>query len=112
MEVNPAELEGLVEGVIGWVAGLFTLGALLLLFRQAIENYVAGKLFKLSGGLAFDQPLLLSGRPARLIRVGLFRTIFYMSDRRSKMVVPNTQLALLTLECRLSEHPPALTDDD
>ena len=47
MDVNPAELEGLVEGVVGWIAGLFCLGALLLLFRQAIENYVAGKLFKL-----------------------------------------------------------------
>ena len=104
MEVDPAQVEGIVESLVGWGAGLFVMGCLLLLFRQAIENVVAGWVFKQGAELCHDQPVLISGRKARLIRVGILKTTFYMADRKSKMVVPNSQLGQLTLEVKLDRH--------
>ena len=115
MEVAAAHIEGIVESVAGYVAGLFVLGCLLLLFRQAIENVVAGFIFKQGAELKHDQPILISGRPARLVRVGILKTTFYMEiDRQTKLVVPNVQLNQLTLEVKLPKHIngiPAADDD-
>ena len=55
-----------------------------------------------------DDVIYISGRKARVVRVGLSKTIFYMRDRGTKMIIPNTQLKLLTLEKKLlhnGEHP-------
>lgn len=106
MEVDPAQLEGIFKGLVGWVAGLFALGALLLLFRSTIESVVAGWLFRRGSEVCLDQPILISGRPARLIRSGILTQVFYMEkDRGSKMIVPNSQLCTLTLEVRLLNGP-------
>ena len=103
-EVDPAQLEKVIQSVAGYAAGLFVLACLVLLSRQAIENIVAGWIFKRSAELSYDQTCLLSGRPARLIRVGTFRTIFIMTDRFTKLIVPNSQLHELVLEVKLSKH--------
>lgn len=106
MEVDPAQLENVFQGLVGWVAGLFALGALLLLFRSTIESVVAGWLFRRGSEVCLDQPILISGRPARLIRSGILTQVFYMEkDRGSKMIVPNSQLCTLTLEVRLLNGP-------
>ena len=115
MEVDAAHIEGIGESVAGYGAGLCVLGCLLLLFRQAIENVVAGFIFKQGAELKHDQPILISGRPARLVRVGILKTTFYMEiDRQTKLVVPNVQLNQLTLEVKLPKHfngIPAADDD-
>ena len=49
-----------------------------------------------------DDIIYISGRQARVVRVGLRRTIFYMTDRKTKMVVPNQQLKFLTIEKKLN----------
>jgi hypothetical protein len=106
MEVDPAQLEGIFKGLVGWVAGLFALGALLLLFRSTIESVVAGWLFRRGSEVCLDQPILIGGRPARLIRSGILTQVFYMEkDRGSKMIVPNSQLCTLVLEVRLLNGP-------
>ena len=106
MEVDPAQLEGIFKGLVGWVAGLFALGAVLLLFRSTIESVVAGWLFRRGSEVCLDQPILISGRPARLVRSGILTQVFYMEkDRGSKMIVPNSQLCTLTLEVRLLNGP-------
>ena len=106
MEVDPAQLEGIFKGLVGWVAGLFALGAVLLLFRSTIESVVAGWLFRRGSEVCLDQPILISGRPARLVRSGILTQVFYMEkDRGSKMIVPNSQLSTLVLEVRLLNGP-------
>ena len=106
MEVDPAQLEGVFKGLVGWVAGLFAIGCVLLLFRSTIESVVAGWLFRRGSEVCLDQPILISGRPARLIRSGILTQVFYMEkDRGSKMIVPNSQLCTLVLEVRLLNGP-------
>jgi hypothetical protein len=51
-----------------------------------------------------DDMLYISGRAARIVRVGFFRTVFYMVDRDTKMVVPNDRLKTLTIEKRLNRN--------
>ena len=104
-EIAHAQMTSLIEAVTGWGAGLFVMGCLLLLFRSTIENVVAGILFKRGAELKLDQTVLISGRFARLVRVGILKTVFYMENGvDSKMIVPNSQLVELTLEVRLDPH--------
>ena len=111
MEVDPAQLEGILEAVTGWGAGLFVLGCVILLFRSTIENVVAGILFKRGAELTLDQTVLISGRFARLVRVGVLKTVFYMENGvESKMIVPNSQLVQLTLEVRLAPHKASASE--
>jgi len=106
VQVDPAQLEGIFQGLIGWVAGLFVIGCVLLLFRSTIESVVAGWLFRRGSEVCLDQPILISGRPARLVRSGILTQVFYMEkDRGSKMIVPNSQLSTLVLEVRLLNGP-------
>ena len=106
MDVDPRTLRSVVEAVTGWGASLFVIGCCILLFRSAIENVIAGVLFKRGAELSLDQTVLISGRFARLVRVGILKTTFYMDPNglESKMIVPNSQLVQLTLEVRLDPH--------
>jgi len=113
MDVDPAQIEGIIESVAGYAAGLFILAVLVLFSRQAVENVVAGFIFKQGAELKHDQPILISGRPARLVRVGILKTTFYMEvDKQTKLVVPNVQLNALHLEVKLAKHINGIPHDD
>ena len=103
---TPEQIRTIIEAITGWGAGLFVFGCSILLFRSAIENIIAGFLFKHGAELSLDQTVLISGRFARLVRVGVLKTTFYMDPNglESKMIVPNSQLVELTLEVRLDPH--------
>ena len=45
-----------------------------------------------------DDVIYISGREARIVRVGITKTVFYMTDRKTKMIVPNEKLKDLTME--------------
>lgn len=103
--MDPSQIENVVQAVTGWGAGLFVIGCIILMFRSTIENVVAGILFKKGAELQLDQTVLISGRFARLVRVGILKTVFYMENGLdSKMIVPNSQLVQLVLEVRLDQH--------
>ena len=51
-----------------------------------------------------DDILYISGRQARIVRVGFLKSIFYMSDRGTKMIVPNDRLKLLVVEKQLPKN--------
>ena len=103
MDTN--QIEDIVGAITGWGAGLFVIGCIILMFRSTIENVVAGILFKKGAELQLDQTVLISGRFARLVRVGILKTVFYMENGvESKMIVPNSQLVQLVLEVRLDQH--------
>ena len=51
-----------------------------------------------------DDIIYISGRQARIVRVGIRNTVFYMLDRKTKMLVPNEQLKQLTIEKTLPKN--------
>lgn len=89
-------------GQYGWMVLTIVFG---FLFKESIVNAVKGFLIFLGNDFNNDDVIYISGREARIVRVGFRKTVFYMTDRGTKMVVPNEQLKALTMEKVL---PPRL----
>ncbi len=82
-------------GQYGWIA----LGAVIaLMAKDILIKFVQGILVFFGHGFENDEIIYISGRQARIIRKGVTSTTFYMTDRKTKMVVPNEQLSSLTVE--------------
>ena len=88
-------------GSYGWMAlGAFTM----FFFKESIQSLVEGIQLMMGTDINADDVIYISGRKSRVVRVGLRKTIFYMSDRGTKMIIPNTQLKLLTIEKKLQQN--------
>ena len=92
-------------GSYGWMA----LGAFaMFFFKDLIQSMAEGVSLMMGKDINPDDVIYISGRKARVVRVGLRKTIFYMRDRGTKMIIPNTQLKKLSLEKKLThngQHP-------
>jgi hypothetical protein len=97
------ELQGQIEGLIGSYGWMFVTGILLLLFRSAIEGAVEGFKVFVGNDLNTDDVIAINGQPARVVRVGIFKTIFFVYEvgcangkpyvkGGSKMAVQNDKL--------------------
>ena len=82
-------------GHYGWIAVTFALG---FFFKESIINIIQGMQIFMGNDFNNDDIIYISGREARIVRVGMTKTVFYMKDRGTKMVVPNEKLKNLTLE--------------
>jgi hypothetical protein len=69
-----------------------------------IMNFVQGILVFMGNDFNNDDIIYISGRQARIVRVGIRNTVFYMLDRKTKMLVPNEQLKQLTIEKTLPKN--------
>ena len=95
------QAQSLIEQMIGhygWIAVTFALG---FFFKESIMNIIQGMQIFMGSDFNNDDIIYISGREARIVRVGMTKTVFYMKDRGTKMVVPNEKLKNLTLEKRL-----------
>jgi len=104
-----SEVEAVEGAISNWlyvavpVLSLGIMGCLYKFYQSAIDNIIAGRMFLKNMEVRFDEPLLISGRGARLVRVEAFKTVFYMeADRFSKMTVTNVKLIDLVIEQRLT----------
>ena len=88
-------------GKYGWLA-LFAFVA--LLFKDAVHKAAEGFMVWIGSDFSNDDILYISGRQARIVRVGFLKSIFYMSDRGTKMIVPNDRLKLLVVEKQLPKN--------
>ena len=88
-------------GKYGWLA-LFAFIA--LLFKDAVHKAAEGFMVWIGSDFKNDDILYISGRQARIVRVGFLKSIFYMSDRGTKMIVPNDRLKLLVVEKQLPKN--------
>lgn len=92
------ELKQFVEelfGHYGWMVLTVIVG---FLFKESIINAMQGLMVFIGNDFNNDDVIYISGREARIVRVGLSKTVFYMTDRGTKMIVPNEKLKSLTLE--------------
>ena len=87
-----------VMGTYGWFVLLAFIG---ILFKDAIHKAAEGLLICIGKDFCNDDVLYISGRQARIVRVGFLKTIFYMTDRVTEMIVPNDRLKLLVIEKKL-----------
>ena len=101
--INP-ETKKIIEDLIGSYGWFVIIAFLAILGKDALHKAAEGFLIFLGKDFQNDDILYISGRQARIVRVGLFKTIFYISDRKTKMIVPNDRLKLLVVEKTLPKN--------
>ena len=72
------DIEILAQDLIGNYGWLFIAGIAILIFRSAIEGIVEGLKVFVGKDLNTDDVVTLDGRPARVVRVGIFKTTFFV----------------------------------
>lgn len=70
------QIQSQAEGILGNWVWLFVSGVALLLFKSTIETVVEGLKVFLGKDLNTDDVVILDSRPARVIRVGFWKTTF------------------------------------
>ena len=109
---DPALVEGVAKSLMGDWVWLFVAGVAILLFRELIQEFAAGLGVYFSKQWAVDEIVYLNGRQARIARIGLVESVFYMGDRGldqgagTVMKIRNTALRNITCEKILSNHAP------
>ena len=96
--LKPDQVENIAKNLFSEYGWIFAAGVVALLAKDVMINLVKGILIFYGHDFDNDDVIYISGRQARIVRVGITSTTFYMSDRKTKMVVPNEQLKELTIE--------------
>ena len=96
--------ETMLRGIIsdyGWIiVALF----LSMFFKDMVHGWIVGMGVFFGNDINNEDIIYISGRQARVVRVGWKKTIFYMTDRGTKMMVSNTKLIELVIEKRLPKN--------
>jgi len=100
-QLDAAQIERLAEQAVGHYGWLLLAAFAALMGKDVLVNFVQGLVIYWGSDFTNDEILYISGRQARVIRLGLTSTTFFMTDRSTKMLVPNSQLKQLTIEKKL-----------
>jgi len=99
--IEQVNVDQLAEQAIGHYGWLLVAAFATLLFKDVLFNFVQGILVFWGSNFENDEILYISGRQARVIRLGLTSCTFFLTDRQTKMIVPNSQLKELVVEKKL-----------
>ena len=98
-------METSVEILIGKYGWLFLVGIATLLFQSTIQEAVDGIMVFLGNDYNEDDVVEVDGSPGRIVRVGLWKTTFFVYHvvrgqivGGSKLVVANSKLKDLKIE--------------
>ena len=101
---NHEQVEGMAKDLFSEYGWMFAAGVAVILVKDVMMNFAKGILIFYGSHFNNDDIIYISGRQARIVRVGVTSTTFYMTDRKTKMVVPNEQLKELTIEKNLPKN--------
>ena len=115
-------MEEQVTKLLGEYGWMFLAGSALFLFKSTIESAVEGLKVFLGNDLNTDDVVILDRRPARVIRVGLWKTTFFLYtikmngkphiDSGNKMSIQNDQLKMHSIEKPLKKLDLSQWDDN
>ena len=78
--MNEEEIQKTAEGLLGIWVWLLVTGVAFLLFKSTLEGITEGLKVFLGKDIKTDDVVILDGRPARCIRVGIWKTTFFAYD--------------------------------
>ena len=78
--MNEEELQKQAEGLLGNWVWLLVTGIAFLLFKSTLEGITEGLKVFLGKDIKTDDVVILDDRPARVIRVGIWKTTFFAYD--------------------------------
>ena len=80
MGIQSVKMEDYVKGVLGDYAYLILGGSFLFIFKSTIESAVEGLKIFLGNDLNTDDVIHFDGKPARVVRVGIWKTILFVYE--------------------------------
>ena len=108
------EIESVIQSNISVLLGeygwMFLAALVVLFFKTTIESVLAGLLIFVGDDYNNDDIVILDGRPGRIVRVSMWKTVFYLYTIRkgpdgkkfvsggTKLVVENNELKGLKIE--------------
>ena len=104
------EIQKQVTVLLGEYGWLFFAGIVMLLFRSTVENAVAGLMVFIGSDYDEDDVIELDGKPGRIVRVGVWKTVFFIYHvvdgnivSGDKLVVQNDKLKDMKISKPLPE---------
>jgi hypothetical protein len=74
------QIQSQAESVLGYIAYFLLSGVALLLVKSTIESLVESIKVFWGKDLNTDDVVILNGRPARVVRVGVWKTTFFVYE--------------------------------
>ena len=103
--ISQQVLESTGQDLTGKYVWLFIIGLIALMFKSSIEKLAAALFMFVGNDYKEDDVVYVDGKPGRIVRVGLTKTVFFIYDvvdgkvlGGSKLVVQNERLASLNIE--------------
>ena len=100
-------LQQTAQGFIGKYGWLLLAGAATIIFKDIVSQFAAGLTIWFSKEYTPDDIVLIGGRKARIVRVGMKSTTFHFPDTNTKKTVSNAAFAALDIERKMKDW-----DDD
>ena len=98
-------LESTAQDMTGKYVWMFVAGLVILIFKSSIEKLAAALFMFIGSDYKEDDVVYVDGKPGRIGRVGLTKTVFFIYDvvdgkvvGGSKLVIQNERLAGLNIE--------------
>jgi len=103
--IQPSDIEQAVQQLVGEYGWMFIAGLAILLFQSSIKKLAAGLFVFWGNDYKTDDTVYVDGKPGRIIRVGITKTVFFIYDvidgqviGGSKLVIQNEYLGKLKIE--------------
>ena len=116
------QIQNEVTQMLGKYGWMFLAGGAIFLFKSTIESAVEGFKVFFGNGLNTDDVVVFNGRPARVIRVGIWKTTFFLYnvkkngkqhiDSGNKVSIQNDQLKTHIIEKPLKKLDLSRWDDN
>ena len=74
------QLQSQAEGILGYIAYFLLSGVVLILAKSTLESIVESIKVFWGKDLNTDDVVILNGRPARVVRVGMWKTTFFVYE--------------------------------
>ena len=104
------EIQKQVTTLLGDYGWMFIAGMIMLLFRSTVENVVAGLMVFIGNDYDEDDVIELDGKPGRIVRVGIWKTVFFIYHvvdgnivGADKLVIQNDKLKDMKISKPLPE---------
>ena len=111
---NAQQIENVIQSNISVLLGeygwMFLAGLAVLFFKTTIESLLAGLVVFVGNDYNNDDIVILDGRPGRIVRVSMWKTVFYLYTIKedpdgkkfvsggTKLIVENEKLKDLKIE--------------
>ena len=105
------EIKGAVSELLGQYGWMFVAGLGFLLFKSTLDSMVEGIKVFLGNDLNTDDVIHFEGRPGRVVRVGVWKTVFFIYKVETidghPVITGGTKLAIQNdqLKTRMIEKP-------